>query len=358
MQMNISKNQKYTYVLWSVLAWIAAMVFWSMIQLGEVSESNTGNSEQIELISIVVTGVIFAINYLMISWIIRRKSYFLNGLSYGGLVIIYSGLHFISLGITICIYTLFWDLFYQGADIQTLWAETYKFILSDNLLRIFLYTYTVSVLLFWTMLVSQRFGPGVLRDLILGAYRHPKDKEMIFLFMDLKSSTGYAERLGYQKYSRLIQDCFTDLTASVIATKAQIYQYVGDEVVLCWSYEQGIESGNCVQAFFCFKETINQRKDYYLSQYGLVPQFKGGLNGGTLMTAEVGIIKRSIAYHGDVINIASRIQHLCNTYNSELLITEKLVDDLPQQSHLRYEPIIVRKLKGMQKMCSIYRIIR
>jgi len=44
--------------------------------------------------------------------------------------------------------------------------------------------------------------------------------------MDLKSSTYYAEQLGHFKYSRLIQDCFNDLSASVLKNKAQIYQFV------------------------------------------------------------------------------------------------------------------------------------
>ncbi len=52
------------------------------------------------------------------------------------------------------------------------------------------------------------------------------------MFLDLKGSTSIAEKLGHEKYSELMQNCFHDLTDVVINYNASIYQYVGDEVVL------------------------------------------------------------------------------------------------------------------------------
>jgi adenylate cyclase len=37
---------------------------------------------------------------------------------------------------------------------------------------------------------------------------------------------------------------------------------------------------------------------------------------------EIGEIKRDIAFHGDTINTAARIQSLCNTYNKSLLMSK------------------------------------
>jgi adenylate cyclase len=38
--------------------------------------------------------------------------------------------------------------------------------------------------------VNKKYGPGILIPLLLGRYRNPKEEDRIFLFMDLKSSTG------------------------------------------------------------------------------------------------------------------------------------------------------------------------
>ena len=73
---------------------------------------------------------------------------------------------------------------------------------------------------------SDKFGQGILLNFVMG--------NRIFLFMDLKDSTSIAEKLGHVKYSRLLQDCYYELTEVVTKHSAQICQYVGDEVVLSW----------------------------------------------------------------------------------------------------------------------------
>jgi len=40
----------------------------------------------------------------------------------------------------------------------------------------------------------------------------------------------------------------------------EIYQYVGDEVVITWNLKKGLEKNNCVLCFFRIEETINTRK--------------------------------------------------------------------------------------------------
>ena len=112
------------------------------------------------------------------------------------------------------------------------------------------------------------------------------------MFLDLKSSTTYAERLGHIKYSKLIQDCFYDLTDVVANRQAQIYQYVGDEVVLTWKTRDGLVNNNCIYTYFDFENALQEKSNYYEEEYGLVPKFKAGLDSGTITVAEVGEIKK------------------------------------------------------------------
>ena len=46
------------------------------------------------------------------------------------------------------------------------------------------------------------------------------------------------------------------------------------------------------------------------------------------MAAEVGVVKREIAYHSDVLNTAARIQGQCNEKNAWLLASEEVVKRL------------------------------
>ena len=200
-------------------------------------------------------------------------------------------------------------------------------VASINLLVVLAYTGVVTVAFNFLKQVNRKFGPGNLLKMLRGQYHRPREERRIFMFLDLQSSTSHAESLGHVRYSQLIQDCFRDL-AVVIEDRAEVYQYVGDEAVLCWEPTRGLENGRCLQSFYRFDQQIASRQSHYRERYGLVPAFKAGMNSGVVTVAEVGEIKREIAFHGDVLNTAARIQAKCNELERRLLISEYLKDDL------------------------------
>lgn len=205
-------------------------------------------------------------------------------------------------------------------------------------------------------IAAQRFGRGMFLKMLLGTYTNPKEEERIFMFLDLKDSTTIAENLGHHKYSQFIQDCFFDLNEVVLSYDAEIYQYVGDEAVLSWPYKKGLVNNNCIGLFFAFQEQRLSRKEYYLQKFGIYPEFKAGLHGGALMVAEVGSVKKELAYHGDVINTSARIQAECNTHNVTLLLSEKLLRDLKIEQISTSKLLGNILLKGKRKEVKIHTI--
>lgn len=203
--------------------------------------------------------------------------------------------------------------------------------------------------------VNDKFGQGVLWKFLTGRYYRPREEERIFMFLDLKSSTTIAERLGHIKYSRFIQDCFIDL-AVVEKNEAEVYQYVGDEAVLSWSITNGLVNNNCIMAYFNFARHLQSKQAYYNANYGIVPEFKAGVNGGKVTVAEVGIIKKEIAFHGDTLNTASRIQDQCSEWNRSLLISEYLEEKLNWTQNLTRQPMGNIKLRGKEKNIRIYSV--
>ncbi len=162
--------------------------------------------------------------------------------------------------------------------------------------------------------------------MLLGKYRKQREEERILMFVDLKDSTKIAEQLGHQMYSQFIQDCFRDLNSVLRKHEADIYQYIGDEAVLVWKNKKGFRKNNCVNLYFAFQGKLNNRQEYYIKKYNHIPEFKAGLHCGKLMIAEVGTIKKELAYHGDVINTTSRIQGQCNNYKADLLVSQTLLE--------------------------------
>ena len=232
------------------------------------------------------------------------------------------------------------------------------YMASAEMISTFVYWGLMVLLALFILEVSEKFGQGVLLSFMLGKYYRPREELRIFMFMDLKSSTAFAEKLGHLKYSRLIQDCFYDLTDVVTKYKAVIYQYVGDEIVLTWLLNQGIEQGNCLKTFYAYDEAIQRRANYYNAEYGVIPVFKAGLNAGIVTAAEVGEIKKELAYHGDAINTAARIQDQCNAFGSRLLVSEELRNYLLDHHEYDFKLIGDVALKGKELSVSIYDVRR
>jgi adenylate cyclase len=98
---------------------------------------------------------------------------------------------------------------------------------------------TWSVVVAFTQLVLQvnnKFGQGNFINIIRGKYQIPKQEKRVFMFLDINSSTTIAERLDDERYHMLLKDFFADITNPILDNRGQIYQYVGDEVVIAWNY--------------------------------------------------------------------------------------------------------------------------
>jgi len=201
--------------------------------------------------------------------------------------------------------------------------------------------------------VNKKYGPGVLLPLLLGRYRNPKEEERIFMFMDLRSSTATAEKLGHIQYSSFIRDCFVDINEVLFPFCAQVYQYVGDEIVVMWPEREGIKDHRCVRFYFACKKQFQNRAAYYMANYGFLPDFKASVHTGKVTVVEIGEIKRDIAYHGDTLNTAARIQSVCNEYQKDFLVSEHLVEKIGVDPRMKAEPLGMILLRGKTKRVGI-----
>ena len=217
---------------------------------------------------------------------------------------------------------------------------------------------TSSIVFSLIRIANDKFGRGMFINILLGKYRKPREEERILMFLDLKDSTKIAEEIGHIKYSRFIQDCFKDLNNVLNKYEAEVYQYVGDEAVVTWTTKKGFKKDNAVNLYFAFRDQLKKRQAYYLSNFGFEPIFKAGVHYGKLMIAEVGTLKKEVAYHGDVINTASRIQSLCNTYGASLLISETILNNLKFKSHFQIDSKGMIQLKGKETTIEVFSVTK
>ncbi len=304
-----------------IIGWTFSMVFLAIIrgvgteELGEL-QFDFGSSM---LISITLGPIFGIISGLAAIW--AEKNLY-RKLTIGKLLIMRS-LYAIGF-ILLMIFTAYWVYkIYFGTDISII-----TFAIDEGSGAI--YFYILATDFFMTILrqVTLMLGEGNLTKMVRGKFYTPREEERIFMFLDLQSSTTLAERLGHVKYSMLIQDCFNDLGVAVEQNHAEIYQYVGDEAVLTWPLKEGLRKQNCIWAYYNFSELLKKKRGYYQKKYNCLPFFKAGLHSGIVTVTEVGKYKKEIAYHGDTINTAARIQGQCNFLKSEVLLSEDLKNSL------------------------------
>ncbi len=349
-------------ILFLVTFWVLAavfIVFYEASVLGfKAPEAGMPyNFPRILLIVVLVTVVgataVSSCDVLFLSRLLRRRPY--------GITLIIKTAFYLC---CIFIFTSLAVLLIYSYDFnrpiydKDLLAQYVKYMSSVQVVMTFIYWGIMVLFALFVLQVSEKFGQGVLLDFLLGKYHQPREEHRIFMFMDLKSSTTYAEKLGHLKYSQLIQDCFFDLTDVVARHRAVIYQYVGDEVVLTWDLTDGLTHGECLQIFYAYDDAIRRRRAHYEAQYGTIPEFKAGLNAGLVTAAEVGEIKKELAYHGDVLNTASRIQGKCNELGRRLLISEAMKDQVDTVTGYAFGLMGEVTLKGKEHAVRIYDVVR
>ena len=201
--------------------------------------------------------------------------------------------------------------------------------------------------------VSDKFGPGILWKLITGRYYHPREEQRIFMFLDLQSSTTIAEQLGHRRFFELLRELYQDITLPITECDGEIYQYVGDEVIVSWPPARGLQDGNCVRCFFRIDEAVGSKRSEYLLRFGVAPMFKAGLHLGAATIGEIGVVKKDIVFSGDVLNTTARIQGECNRHRVNLLASSDLLEHLRVDDAFHALPIGAIPLRGKSEPLAL-----
>ena len=230
-----------------------------------------------------------------------------------------------------------------------------EYLKSPLFQRDFLFSFSFIFLILFILHIIQLIGRANFFRLIFGFYHKPREVLRIFMFLDLKGSTTIAEKLSNKKYSSFIRDFFDDVSNAIILFRGEIYQYVGDEIIIVWPVRKG--NLNCILSFFKIIEIIGNKRNYYLSKYNIIPEFKAGIHAGQVIVTEVGQQKKEIVYHGDVLNTTSRIQEKCNELDEKMLVSEELLHYVQLGNNFTLERIGAIEIRGKSSKLEVFSIL-
>ena|SRR5688572_4698370 len=201
--------------------------------------------------------------------------------------------------------------------------------------------------------ISDKYGPGGLRNLIRGRYNKPRKENRIFLFLDINESTTIAEKIGHEKYFNMLHDFFADITDPIISNWGHIYQYVGDEVVICWTNTPK-NKARCLKFISQAVDVFKRKHDYYMKEYGVAPTFKAGIHAGDVTVGYVGIIKKDLVFSGDTLNTTARIRSKCHELKHSFIVSIDFLHnfDVPDKYHVT--EIGEMEFKGRKEKSKVY----
>ena len=189
-------------------------------------------------------------------------------------------------------------------------------------------------------------GFGTLRNFLTGRYVQPRREQKAFLLIDMKDSTGLAERLGPVRFHELLNDFFRDVADAALECQAEIHKYVGDEAILTWPADRTLAEGDCLACPFIARDLIAAHSDAYRARYGAVPEFRAALHCGEIVAGEIGAVRREIAYVGDTLNVAARLLEASKTLGHDVLVSADLLGRAKLPAGVRAEALPMLDVRG------------
>ncbi len=207
--------------------------------------------------------------------------------------------------------------------------------------------------------VEELMGRRMFLGFLLGRYERPKAEERIVLTIDLVSSTTLAERMGDMRYYRYLNQVYSLMTDAVLRNEADIHKYVGDEIIFTWPMRVGVRYENCLDLYFDIMERIQEHAEELKGEFGVVPQYRGAVHGGRVISAQIGHIKRAIDLSGDVMNSVSRMLGLAKEMKTDLLVSAELLHRIPNASErFTIGPQHIIPVKGRRREVRVHTLQR
>lgn len=231
----------------------------------------------------------------------------------------------------------------------------FGFIYSDLFLSIYIFLIILSISLNFLTQIGRWLGYSVIFDYLTGKFREPREEERVFMFLDLNDSTAIAESLGHLEYSRLLMSCFRFLQPLIAKYQAEVYQYVGDEVILTWSVSKLKRKSNFLYLFFEFNAILQGEFGQGSASHGPIA-FKASVHGGKVALSTIRGDRIDLVYHGDVLNTTARMLERCKNVNRNILVSSFVAQIPAVQGVFSFFWIEDLRLRGKSEPSAIFSV--
>jgi adenylate cyclase len=189
-------------------------------------------------------------------------------------------------------------------------------------------------------------GYRTFRALLLGRYRRPSAERRFFLFADVVGSTAIAERLGALEAHRFLAAVFAAVAEPIEVCRGEIYQYVGDEIVVTWVEAEGVADAQAVRCVFAMRAALAADASWFVERFGVQPELRAALHLGEVIAGEVGQVRRAIVFHGDVMNTTGRLEQATREVGCDFIASAEALASMAVPPEIRTHDLGALALRG------------
>ena len=229
---------------------------------------------------------------------------------------------------------------------------------TDDFPKIMAVSFGMSFVIAGTYELTRLIGGKVLFNFLIGRYRRPIREERVLLFLDLAGSTSLAEAMGEVRVQDLLTRLFYDIDAAITDHGGEVHAYVGDEVIVTWRVKGDKPQSRYLDCFFAIQDRIAAHAEQYRAEFALVPDFRAGMHAGPVVVSECGNSHRQVAYFGDTMNVAARLQGLCKEEGRALLVSGELLRLSKPAADLVVEALGPTQLRGRAAPIDVFAVAR
>jgi adenylate cyclase len=219
-----------------------------------------------------------------------------------------------------------------------------------------LFSFAVTGAVIFILQISRIIGARTLRDWVLGRYHRPHREDRFFLFVDIAGSTMLAERIGPVAVHEFLNGVFLQAADPVDDYHGEIYQYVGDEMVITWLENEGRPDARPIGCFAAIKGALHAAAPDFVQRFGVAPRVRGALHFGPVVVGEVGGRKRDIVFHGDVMNTTSRLEQVARELDKPFVTSADAWQRLAVGDRWQVEDLGSRVLRGRASPVQVYAV--
>jgi adenylate cyclase len=183
-------------------------------------------------------------------------------------------------------------------------------------------------------------------------------QRLTIFFSDIEDFSTISEKLTPNELSSQISEYLTEMTTIILKHGGTVDKYIGDSIMAFWGAPNKTldhATQACLAAIECNTHLKKLAKEW--TSQGR-PAFKAriGLNTGDVVVGNIGSDQRlSYTAMGDPVNLASRLEGLNKEYSTSIIISQTVLNELPDEFTYRLLDIVV--VKGKTEPVPIYELV-